>query len=334
MNKNPYEVLGVSPNASDDEIKKAYRDLTRKYHPDANVDNPLADLAEEKFKEVQEAYDTIMHERASGNSSSYSYGGGSSSGSSGGYSYGGSSYGNSGGYGGYQSAQQDPRLQAAVNYINNRRFREALNTLDQVPERSALWYYLSGCANAGLGNNVLARDHAAQAVNMEPNNMQYRQLLNQLDFSSRRYQNSPYGNGYGGGYSSCGTGNMCCDLCLYVYLLLCECMGGDLCTCMYKRKRCTGRITAGTYRVFMALGSIIETSTLFLLAAASFFVGIVVREFGLRTGARFIWRQSFWERSRPRINSMCLLLQLWDCISGGSRLSGDARETSGDDAEI
>ena len=106
---------------------------------------------------------------------------------------------------------------------------DALNTLDQVPERSALWYYLSGCANAGLGNNVLARDHAAQAVNMEPNNMQYRQLLNQLDFSSRRYQNSPYGNGYGGGYSSCGTGNMCCDLCIADQL--CECMGGD-CTCM------------------------------------------------------------------------------------------------------
>ena len=68
MTKNPYDVLGVSPSASDDEIKKAYRDLTRKYHPDANVDNPLADLAEEKFKEVQEAYDTIMHERSSGGS--------------------------------------------------------------------------------------------------------------------------------------------------------------------------------------------------------------------------------------------------------------------------
>ena len=221
-------MLGVSPSASDDEIKKAYRDLTRKYHPDANVDNPLADLAEEKFKEVQEAYDTIMKERASGNTGGYSYGGGSNS------SYGGSSsygYGNTGsGYGNYQSAQQDPRLQAAVNYINSRRYREALNTLDQVPERSALWYYLSGCANAGLGNNVLARDHAAQAVNMEPNNLQYRQLLNQLDFSSRRYQNSPYGNGYGAGGSTCGTGNMCCDL--FIADQLCECMGGDLCSCM------------------------------------------------------------------------------------------------------
>lgn len=184
MTKNPYDVLGVSPSASDDEIKKAYRELTRKYHPDANVDNPLADLAEEKFKEVQEAYDTIMHERASGSSGGYSYGG-SSSGSSGSYSYGGSSS---------QGGAPDPRLQAAVNYINSRRFREALNTLDQVPDRSALWYYLSGCANAGLGNNVLARDHAAQAVNMEPNNPQYRQLLNQLDFSTRRYQSSPYGS--------------------------------------------------------------------------------------------------------------------------------------------
>ena len=81
MTKNPYEVLGVSPSASDDEIKKAYRDLTRKYHPDANVDNPLADLAEEKFKEVQEAYDTIMRERSSGSSGSYSYGGAGNSGS-------------------------------------------------------------------------------------------------------------------------------------------------------------------------------------------------------------------------------------------------------------
>ena len=66
MTKNPYEVLGVPQSASDDEVKKAYRDLSRKYHPDANVNNPLADLAEEKFKEVQEAYDMIMKQRAQG----------------------------------------------------------------------------------------------------------------------------------------------------------------------------------------------------------------------------------------------------------------------------
>jgi len=156
--------------------------------------------AEEKFKEVQEAYDMIMKERASGGG--YSYGYGSSSGSS--------SYGAGGNY---QNAQQDPRLQAAVNYINSRRFREALNTLDQINERSAIWYYLSSCANAGLGNNVLARDHAAQAVNM-----------------SSRYQNSSYGNGYSSGTTPCGTGNMCCDL--FVADSLCECMGGDLCSCM------------------------------------------------------------------------------------------------------
>jgi len=103
--------------------------------------------------------------------------------------------------------------------------------LDQVQQRSAMWYYLSGCANAGIGNQILARDHAAQAVNMEPNNMQFRQLLNQLDFNSRRYQNSPYGGGYApGGQNSCGTGNMCCDL--WLADTLCECMGGDLCSCM------------------------------------------------------------------------------------------------------
>ena len=92
MTKNPYDVLGVSPNASDDEIKRVYRDLTRKYHPDANVNNPLADLAEEKFKEVQEAYDIIMRERASGGNS---YGNNYGYGSSESYSYGNqnSSYG-------------------------------------------------------------------------------------------------------------------------------------------------------------------------------------------------------------------------------------------------
>ena len=85
MSKNPYDVLGVPQSASDDEVKKAYRELSRKYHPDANVDNPLADLAEEKFKEIQEAYDEIMRQRSSGGGS---YGGSYGGSRAGGYGYG------------------------------------------------------------------------------------------------------------------------------------------------------------------------------------------------------------------------------------------------------
>lgn len=127
MSKNPYDVLGVPQNASDDEIKKAYRELTRKYHPDANVNNPLADLAEEKFKEVQEAYDEIMRQREQG----------------GGYSYGNSSYGGNS-YNNTYNGPQDAEMQAVFNYINSRNYREALNLLDRMPNRNAMWYYASG----------------------------------------------------------------------------------------------------------------------------------------------------------------------------------------------
>lgn len=220
MTKNPYDVLGVSPNASDDEIKRAYREMSRKYHPDANVNNPLRDLAEEKFKEVQEAYNEIMKERENRGGYSYGYGGYGQSGSS--YS----GYGQSS----YSGGQQSTEMQAVYNFINNRRFQDALNVLNRMPNRNAQWYYLSGVANAGVGNNILARDHAAQAVNMEPNNMQYRQFLNQLSWNTQRYQTNPYGRGYGNGDSPCGTGNMCCDL--WMADTLCECLGGDLCSCM------------------------------------------------------------------------------------------------------
>ena len=232
MTKNPYDVLKVSPNASDDEIKKAYRELSRKYHPDTNVNNPLADLAEEKFKEIQEAYNTIMKEREQG--SSYNYGNSSTNSynsHSGSYSYG---YGNNN-YGGYQkshssSEQQSVEMQAVYNFINNRHFQDALNVLNRMSARGAQWYYLSAVANMGLGNNILAKDHAAQAVNMEPNNLQYRQLLNQLSWNSQRYQSNSYGGNYANRNSSCGTGNMCCDL--WLMDTLCECMGGDMCSCL------------------------------------------------------------------------------------------------------
>ena len=202
MVNNPYEVLGVPRNASNDEIKKAYRQLCKKYHPDSYVDNPLADLAEENFKEVQAAYDQIMKEREGG-----------------GYSY--SSTGQT-----QTSSQETAELQAARNYINNRRFHEALNVLSNIGNRTAMWYYYSAIANMGIGNNLVAVDHAKQAAAMEPNNMEYVNFANQMQFRGQQYQNM----GYGYGRQSYGTGNLCCDLwCLDT---MCECMGGDLCSCM------------------------------------------------------------------------------------------------------
>lgn len=209
MIKDPYQVLGVSPNASNDEIKKAYRELSRKYHPDSYADNPLAELAEEKFKEIQEAYDQIMKERES----SYNYG-----------------YGRPNDY-----ADESSELYTVYNYLASQRYQEALNALNSINQRTARWYYYSAIANAGLGNNIVAADHAAQAVNMDPYNTEYQKLLNQLEWQNRQYQERRYNNtgyGYGGGYNkndSCGTGNICCDL--WCADQLCECMGGDLCSC-------------------------------------------------------------------------------------------------------
>ena len=74
LSKDPYDILGVAPYATDDEVKRAYRELAKKYHPDLHVDNPLAELAQERFQEIQEAYDTVMQERASGRPHSYQSG--------------------------------------------------------------------------------------------------------------------------------------------------------------------------------------------------------------------------------------------------------------------
>ncbi len=211
MISNPYKILEVSPNASNDEIKKAYRELSRKYHPDSYANNPLSDLAEEKFKEVQEAYEQIMKERESG------YGSGSASYGSGSSSYGQASYSGN-------TEEENVHLTAAYNYLAARRYQEALNVLSGISNRTARWYYYSAVANAGIGNNLMASEHARQAVNMEPNNVEYNNFLNQFQWQNQRYQNTrgTMGTGY-------GTGNFCCDL--WCADTLCECMGGDLCSC-------------------------------------------------------------------------------------------------------
>ena len=146
--RDPYEVLGVDRNASDDEIKTAYRKLAKKYHPDVN---PGDETAAEKMNEVNAAYDAIR----SGTVDTY-----------------GQSYG--GGYGGYQYYGSS-QYQAAVNYINSGQYQMALNVLESVPTqaRSGEWFFLSANAHYGLGNHIAAIDHAERAVSMEPGNLQY-----------------------------------------------------------------------------------------------------------------------------------------------------------------
>lgn len=171
--KDPYVVLGVSRDATNDEIKKVYRKLCRKYHPDANIDNPNKAQAEEKFKEIGEAYRTIMDQRSGKNTDSFS-----------GYSQ--------------NSDFSDSRLRAASTYIQRGYFREAINTLNSITDRNAMWYYLSAIANARLGNNIMAREYAKTAYSMEPNNPTYQRLYQSLNgegeyYRTYRTQGTDYG---------------------------------------------------------------------------------------------------------------------------------------------
>lgn len=167
--RDPYEVLGVDRNASDDEIKAAYRKLAKKYHPDLN---PGDETAAEKMNEVNAAYDAIRNGTADA-----PYG---QSGSYGGYQK----------YGGYQSYAGSSQYYSVIQYINNRQFQQALNILESIPSgsRDAEWFFLSANANYGLGNQVTALDHAQKAVSMDPGNLQYILFLQQLRQSTGEYQ--------------------------------------------------------------------------------------------------------------------------------------------------
>ena len=220
---DPYSVLGVSRDASDDEIKKAYRNLSRKYHPDANINNPNKDQAEAKFKEVQQAYQQIMKEREYGSSGNYGpcsqNGYGPFRGFYGEYRQ----TGNAGNAG--QESEQDLHLRAAANFINNGRYQEAMNVLNGINEHTAQWYYYSAIANSGLGNNATALQHAKEALRMEPANYQYQMLVNQFESGGSWYRQrqNPYTTTFGGGSDWCVKlciANIVCNLC---------CSGGMCC---------------------------------------------------------------------------------------------------------
>ena len=231
---DPYQVLGVSRNASDDDIKKAYRNLSRRYHPDANVNNPNKDQAEEKFKQVQQAYDQIMKDRERGNSYSGGYGasGAYGSGSSRGRSYSdpfGFGFDGFGGFEGFgtggtrQTTEEDEytmHLNAAQRYIAGGHYAEAMNVLNSMTDRSAMWYYLHALAQNGMGNNYAAVQSARTAVQMDPGNMRYRSLLQQLEGGGQAYTNQR--NSF---VSPMGTGACISSIAAYLLCTFC-CMGG------------------------------------------------------------------------------------------------------------
>ncbi len=194
---DPYVVLGVSRNASDDEIKKAYRDLARKYHPDSYADNPLADLAAEKMKAINEAYDAIMEERKrTGGSSGYS-----------------------------QSYSKSSEFADIRSLIQSGRLEEAQELLDGVPpqKRSAEWYFLNGSVQYRRGWFDRAYTSYANACRMDPSNQEYAAAFRQVQAQSRNAYN-PYRNA--GNYNN--SRDMC-DCCCNLLILdsCCECMGGD-----------------------------------------------------------------------------------------------------------
>ena len=184
---NPYKVLGVEDNADEETVKKAYKELVKKYHPDKYVNNPLADLAAEKMKEINKAYDMIMKK-----------GQGTTVGNN-------SGYGANSGYGGYTNAQ--PTFSLVRRLINMNQNSQALYMLQSLP-KTAEWYYLAGLANIKMGRYNDGINYMEQAVRMEPNNSEYSDTLNSI-----KNRTSYYNSGGGGMYTSGGVCPLPC-ICL------------------------------------------------------------------------------------------------------------------------
>ncbi len=250
MNADPYEVLNVSPSASEEEIKAAYRKLAKKYHPDLNGGSPTA---EAKMREINEAYTLLIKQKKNGGQQNAGYGGQSSP-----YA-GGSPFGNAGqgqqGYGGYgdfdfndfwemfgggfaqrggNSGQEsygdadEPRFARVKEAVEERRYQDALAMLGEMNNRTASWYYWSSCANLGLGNRIAAMNDARTAVHMEPGNAEYQNWLARLQAGGFGYRQTGQRFGFPGQLCR----NPCLSLCLANILCNCFCNGMRFCPCV------------------------------------------------------------------------------------------------------
>lgn len=204
---DPYEVLNIPSTASDEEVKKAYRDLARKYHPDNYHDNPLADLAQEKMKEINAAYHAIQQERGS-----------RSGGASGG------AYAQQG-YGGYQYQQRtsgNPVFQQVRMAVNRNDLGLAEQLLDRIVDHNGEWNFLKGTICYRRGWVDEARRYYETACQMDPGDLEFRQALNFVENNQAGYRP----DGYEVFSSGCGGGNLCGRLaCTYLMCNLCS-LGG------------------------------------------------------------------------------------------------------------
>lgn len=207
---DPYQILGVDRSADDDEIKKAYHDLARKYHPDKYRDSDLADLAEEKMKEINDAYDRIRKERSEGGSRQDTGYGGSSAGYGSTGSYGGTGYGGYSGSRGYTGAGAE-QFAAVRSYINQNRIAEAEAVLTGMGAelRGAEWHFLIGCVMVRRGNYADAGRHFDYACEREPYNEEYQNAREALRRRSATYTQTEFSPGCG---SLC-TALLCADCC-------------------------------------------------------------------------------------------------------------------------
>lgn len=210
--KDPYSILGVPHGASEDEVKNAYRNLARKYHPDNYDDsNPLKDLAKEKMQEINAAYDEIQRNRTSSSSSSYSYGENSS----------------------YTSGSATGIYVTIRQKINERKYHEAEELLRTVSEfdRTADWHFLNAMCLMQRGKTADAMRELELACSMDPANLEYQRAKEMFNTAGSRYGSTYYGEG-GRRYRS--SSDQACDCCMDLICLdcLCECLGGDLISCI------------------------------------------------------------------------------------------------------